>query len=110
MTENLSTNADEMLVTPQEQEALDFLFDVALSAHYGTARKIADFLLWWWNDREFLTFPTSLLWQDEKHTGAVLLAITAIARNAGKYPQSRQADIETIIEKCRPSMVVSPQR
>jgi len=70
------------MLCDEQRAALERLFEIAIEHDSGGARRVADFLLAWWNARENGGFDFADLWYlDSSIRSDILLVITFIASN-----------------------------
>jgi hypothetical protein len=91
----------------KESEALHRLIGHAKS-DTGQSRRVADFLLAWWNPTECGGFDFTTMWGcDEAIVEDMITVFAFVARN-NSYPDSLgfEADFAIIIREWRPELVV----
>lgn len=88
----------------EEQAALERLMRVA-ATDTGQGRRVADFILAWWNAYTMGGWDPTDLWSVDRTIAADMLAVLGMVRNrAGHYPNEfvPRADVERLIEEWRP--------
>ncbi|MXS77958.1 hypothetical protein ABF87_08280 [Nitrosomonas sp. JL21] len=92
-------------MTDAERAALERLIRIA-KAHTGQSRRVADFLLAWWNAGSCGSFDLTALWAlDDAITADMAIVFAFIAR-VSKYPDSLgyEADFKAIVHAWRPDL------
>ena len=86
--------------------ALARLVEIAKS-DTGQARRVADFILAWWNARELGGFDLADLWYvDAAISRDMLTIVSFLTRQTGAvYPDAFRADITGIIGQWRPQVL-----
>ena len=103
-----------MTVVPleaKEKAALERLLDHAL-LHTGQARRVADFLLAWWNAGECGSFDLTNLWAVDDDIASDMAAVFLLIARAHSYPDSLGygSQFERIVAEWRPELVSPPPR
>lgn len=94
-----------MTLTPEEKAALERLITLA-EGPTGQSRRVADFLLAWWNSAECGGFDLTSLWAlDEEINHDVVTVFGYIARSKS-YPDALgfASRFETIVRERRPEL------
>lgn len=88
------------------QEALDRLLKLA-QGDSGQCRRVANFLLAWWNAPELGGFDLADLFAVDSSIAADMSTVFAyLARQPNAvYPEDRKADIERILVRWRPEIM-----
>ena len=77
----------ESNITADQKQAIDRLLQVSLGT--GQSKRVADFLLAWWNAEECGGFDLTDMWPvDPDIRGDMLTVISFIASNHGIYPDA----------------------
>lgn len=74
-------------VTDTEQAALERLIAIA-RADSGQSRKVADFLLAWWNSGTCGSFDLTILWGVDGSIAADMVTVFALVARCNRYPDS----------------------
>lgn len=92
-------------MTDAERAALERLIGIAKSGS-GQARRVADFLLAWWNAGECGSFDLTSLWALDEAITIDMLAVFAFIARVSKYPDSLgyEADFKAIVRAWRPEL------
>jgi len=97
-----SENEDDDFVVAGE--ALDRLINIALSGDHGGARRVADFLLAWWNGPDQGHFAVIEITYLDYEIGLDVLTILTFLNQYGVHyadAWDRRQSIEAIIDKWR---------
>jgi hypothetical protein len=88
-----------------DQEALDRLIRIAKS-DTGQARRVADFLLAWWNPGTCGGFDLTSLWGVDREIAIDMHRVFSLVARVHSYPDSLgyKADFAQIIEQWRPEL------
>lgn len=93
-------------MTGQERDALERLLAIAAS-DTGQARRVADFLLAWWNAGDCGKFDLTELWAIDTAIAADMVTVFAFVARVHSYPDklgfSRQ--FEAVVRAWRPELV-----
>lgn len=90
-------------INTAEKLALQRLIQIA-KRDTGQSRRVASFLLSWWNAKTFGGFdPTDLWTLDDGIVADILLVLQLISKNTGKYPDAFELadEFEAIIVQHR---------
>lgn len=93
-------------MTQEEKAALDRLITIAYS-DTGQSRKVADFLLAWWNAADCGAFDLTTLWAVDKEIAHDMTTIFALIARVHTYPDSLGygEHFRRIVEDWRPEFV-----
>ena len=97
---------DDTSTAERQLAALARLIDIAKS-DTGQSRRVADFLLSWWNCGTCGAFDPTNLWAVDRAIADDIIAVVALIATAGEYPTvlGLQADFERIIAVWRPELL-----
>lgn len=84
-TDNVAAAID--LLSRLEQEALARLLDHA-QGDTGQSRKVADFLLAWWNSASCGAFDLTTLWGVDEPIAADMVTVFAMIARVRRYPDA----------------------
>lgn len=92
-------------MTDAEQAALERLIRIA-KADTGQSRRVADFLLAWWNAGSCGSFDLTALWALDDAITADMATVFAFIARVSKYPDSLgyEADFKAIVRAWRPDL------
>ncbi|EGG4299923.1 TPA: hypothetical protein MAE81_005111 [Klebsiella pneumoniae] len=92
-------------MTDAEQAALERLIRIA-KADTGQSRRVADFLLAWWNAGSCGSFDLTALWALDDAITADMTTVFAFVARVSKYPDSLgyEADFKAIVRAWRPEL------
>ncbi len=108
-TENSPAALRDGIITQTEHNALVRLLEVA-TTDTGQARRVADFLLAWWNAGQCGGFDLTHLWQlDDELARAIQVVIGVIARTR-RYPDTLGYGpaFEAVVAAWRPELLDAP--
>lgn len=100
----LAGGARRQLVA-QDVEALNRLINIA-KGDTGQGRRVADFLLAWWNAGECGSFDLTNLWAVDAAIAADMVTVFGLIARVGSYPDKLgyEADFKDIIRAWRPEI------
>lgn len=100
------TKSSQRAYTINQLEALDRLVAIAKS-DTGQSRRVADFLLAWWNPSTCGGFDLTNLWNVDAEIIADMMIVFDLIARAWVYPDALgyKADFEKIIEQWRPELL-----
>lgn len=92
-------------VTASEASALERLIDIA-KRDTGQSRRVADFLLAWWNAGSCGSFDLTNLWAVDATICDDMVTVFAVIAKTNKYPDSLgyADDFKTIVHAWRPEL------
>lgn len=95
-----------MNVLQQEVDALDRLIRIAKS-DTGQSRRVADFLLAWWNAANCGGFDLTNLWNVDADIAIDMQTVFGLVARIHAYPDSigLKKDFEKIIAQWRPELI-----
>lgn len=95
-------------VTDTEKMALERLIAIA-RGDTGQSRKVADFLLAWWNCGTCGAFDRTTLWGVDGSIAADMVTVFALVARCNRYPDSLGYGeaFETIVRAWRPELAVN---
>lgn len=95
-------------MTPVQREALERLISIA-KRDTGGSRRVADFLLAWWNSAECGKFDLTELWGVSPDVASDMVTIFAFISKIHSYPDSLgyEKDFAEIIAAWRPELAVA---
>lgn len=101
----LSTPVNRNL-EPAEADALTRLIDIA-KRDTGQSRRVADFLLAWWNSGECGAFDLTNLWSVDAAIAADMVTVFAAVARVCSYPDSLgyEKDFKAIVRAWRPELI-----
>jgi hypothetical protein len=90
---------------PAEAAALSRLVRIA-QGDTGQSRRVADFLLAWWNAGSCGSFDLTTLWGMDPDIAADMVAVFALIARVNSYPDSLgyEADFKAIVRTWRPEL------
>jgi hypothetical protein len=90
-------------MTPNQKAALERLIDLGCG-NTGQCRKVADFLLAWWNAAECGGFDLTEMWSVDDSIALDMLEVCRLIADCNSYPETLgyKAEFETIIKQWRP--------
>jgi hypothetical protein len=95
-------------MSPQEQAALERLIKIA-QGDTGQSRRVADFLLLWWNAGDCGSFDLTNLWALDEAIAKDMTTVFALIARVRGYPDSLclgyEASFRRIVEAWRPELV-----
>ncbi|WP_175982998.1 DUF7673 family protein [Caballeronia zhejiangensis] len=93
-------------MTDEERAALDRLL-VYARGDTGQSRRVADFLLAWWNAEECGGFDIAATWGLDADIAADVVIVFALAVRAGGYPDTLGygPQFEAIVRDWRPGLM-----
>jgi hypothetical protein len=97
----------ESKITADQKQAIDRLLQVAARGT-GQSKRVADFLLAWWNAEECGGFDFTDMWPvDQDIRGDMLAVISFIASNHGIYPDTLgyKEHFRNLILDWRPALI-----
>jgi len=96
----------EALISIEQKAALDRLVQIA-KTDSGGGRRVADFLLAWWNASECGSFDMTNLWGVDPFVAADMVKVFEFISKNHKYPNQLgyKKDFEHIIAAWRPELV-----
>jgi hypothetical protein len=91
-------------LTKEEQEALERLFAIA-RRDTGQSRKVADFLLAWWNAEECGGFDLVTLWSVDREIAQDMQTVFALIARVQSYPDNLDygQEFELLVKRWRPA-------
>ena len=91
---------------PQEQAALERLIKIA-QGDTGQSRRVADFLLAWWNAGDCGSFDLTNLWAIDEAIAKDMTTVFALIARVHSYPDALgyEAPFRRIVEEWRPELV-----
>ncbi|MCI0430191.1 MAG: hypothetical protein L0210_06575 [Rhodospirillales bacterium] len=94
-----------MTMSPNERAALERLIAVAKS-DTGQSRRVADFLLAWWNAGECGSFDLTNLWAVDTAIADDMATVFRMVARVQSYPDTLgyKADFATIVRAWRPEL------
>lgn len=92
-------------MTDEQKAALERLLSIAAS-DTGQSRRVANFLLAWWNATDCGGFDLTDLWAVDSEIAADMLTIFALLATCCSYPDSfgYAREFETIVRDWRPNL------
>lgn len=99
------SNVRHIKVSPEEHEALLRLLKVA-AADTGQSRRVADFLLAWWNAGSCGSFDITTAWGLDASLAEDVIAVFALAVRCNSYPDvlGYSAEFERVVHAWRPEL------
>lgn len=93
-------------MTDAERAALERLIYIA-KADTDQSRRVADFLLAWWNAGSCGSFDLTVLWALDDDITADMTTVFSLIARVRKYPDSLgyEADFNAIVRAWRPELV-----
>ena len=93
-------------LTSAEREALERLIKHAKS-ETGQSRRVADFLLAWWNAGTCGSFDLTTLWGVDAEIAMDMVAVFGLVARVNQYPDSLgyEAEFKSIVSAWRPELV-----
>lgn len=100
------TGIEEPVMQSLEKEALERLIAIA-QRNTGQSRRVADFLLAWWNPAECGGFDITTLWGLDTPIVEDATTVFGMIARVGVYPGALgyEADFRLIVEQWRPELV-----
>jgi hypothetical protein len=97
--------------TTQELDALDRLIRIAKS-DTGQSRRVADFLLAWWNAANCGSFDLTNLWAVDERIATDMQTVFGFIARIHSYPDALgyKQDFQAIIEQWRPELCKAEER
>lgn len=97
------------LLSRLEQEALARLLQHA-QGDTGQSRKVADFLLGWWNSASCGSFDLTTLWGVDEEIAADMVTVFAMIARVQRYPDTLgyTKSFEAVVRAWRPELAQSP--
>ncbi len=97
--------ASDGALEANEQAALEHLIEIA-KRDTGQSRRVADFLLAWWNAGSCGSFDLTNLWGLDTAIVQDMTTVFGLVGRVGKYPDSLgyKADFEEIVRAWRPGL------
>jgi hypothetical protein len=98
-------NVRHMKVSQPEHEALERLLEIA-SGDTGQSRRVADFLLAWWNAGSCGSFDITTAWGLDASIANDVVTVFALAVRCGSYPDTLgySAGFERVVRAWRPEL------
>ncbi|MFW6855425.1 DUF7673 family protein [Burkholderia gladioli] len=95
-------------LTDEERAALDRLIKHALNCT-GQSRRVADFLLAWWNAAECGSFDLTNLWNVDEEIAEDMTVVFRLIARAHSYPDTLGYgdQFEAIVREWRPELISS---
>jgi len=92
-------------VRPEEVAALSRLIHIA-QGDTGQSRRVADFLLAWWNAGSCGGFDLTTLWGLDSDIAGDMVTVFALIARVSSYPDglSYEADFKAIVRAWRPEL------
>ncbi|KVW81386.1 hypothetical protein [Burkholderia ubonensis] len=96
--------ADELL--PAEMQALDHLIQIA-QGDTGQSRRVADFLLAWWNAGECGAFDLTTAWGVDDVIAEDMVTVFRLIMRARSYPDALgyRKPFDAIVRAWRPELI-----
>lgn len=93
-------------MTPDEKAALERLIEIAKS-DTGQSRRVADFLLAWWNAGDCGGFDLTDLWGVDRAIADDMMTVIRFISRSHSYPDSfgYKGDFEAMVRAWRPQFV-----
>jgi hypothetical protein len=91
--------------TDEEKQALERLIDIAKN-DTGQSRRVADFLLAWWNAGSCGSFDLTNLWAVDTVIADDMVVVFGLIAKTNKYPDSLgySTDFKAIVRAWRPEL------
>lgn len=101
----LIDDASNRAVQPAEAAALSRLIRIA-QGDTGQSRRVADFLLAWWNAGTCGGFDLTTLWGVDSDIAADMVTVFALIARVNSYPDSLgyEADFKSLVRAWRPEL------
>jgi hypothetical protein len=98
-------DASSRAVQPAEDAALSRLIRIA-QGDTGQSRRVADFLLAWWNANSCGGFDLTTLWSVDPDIAVDMITVFALIARVNSYPDSLgyEVDFKAIIQTWRPEL------
>ena len=98
-------DADASIDVPADVMALERLIKIA-KADTGQSRRVADFLLAWWNSGSCGAFDLTNLWAVDAAIADDMVAVVRLIASASKYPDTLgyKDDFVAIVHAWRPEL------
>ncbi len=98
-------NVRHVKVTTREHEALTRLLDIA-ARDTGQSRRVADFLLAWWNSGSCGAFDLTSLWALDAAIVADMTVVFGLIGRVHRYPDrlGYEAEFKAIVQAWRPEL------
>lgn len=92
-------------VGPKEHEALERLLEIA-AGNTGQSRRVADFLLAWWNAGSCGAFDITTAWGLDASIAEDVITVFALAVRCGSYPDTLgySEGFKRVIREWRPEL------
>ena len=99
------TGSADRRLTETERAALVRLLDLA-KADTGQSRRVADFLLAWWNPSTCGGFDLTTLWGVDDDIAADMAAVFALIARMHAYPDTMgfEAEFKAVVRAWRPDL------
>ncbi len=99
------TTVSDRGITDMERAALERLIEHAKGGS-GQSRRVADFLLSWWNAGSCGGFDLTTLWGMDDAISADMVTVFAFILRVSKYPDNLgyEADFKAIVREWRPEL------
>jgi hypothetical protein len=100
------SNVHHIKVSPREHEALTRLLEVA-SKDTGQSRRVADFLLAWWNSGSCGPYDITTGWGLDDTLVEDVIAVFALASRSHQYPDTLGYGeaFERVVREWRPELI-----
>ncbi len=100
------SNVHHIKVSPREHEALTRLLEVA-SKDTGQSRRVADFLLAWWNSGSCGPYDITTGWGLDDALVEDVIAVFALASRSHQYPDTLGYGeaFEQVVRAWRPQLI-----
>jgi len=92
-------------VSPKEHEAIERLLQIA-SGNTGQSRRVADFLLAWWNAGSCGGFDITTAWGLDTAIAEDVVTVFALAVRCGSYPDTLgySEGFKSVVHEWRPEL------
>ncbi|MFX1722322.1 DUF7673 family protein [Paraburkholderia sp. A1RO-5L] len=93
-------------MNPNEKEALERLIEIA-RRDTGQSRRVADFLLAWWNAGQCGGFDFTTAWGVDDAIATDMVTVFGLIVRVNKYPDTLgyEAEFNDIVREWRPELV-----
>lgn len=100
-----STTQNSKDMTPAQQAALERLIEIG-KRDTGQSRRVADFLLAWWNAGTCGKFDLTELWGVDDAIAADMVSVFSLVANCSEYPDKLgyEKDFVEIVRAWRPDV------
>jgi hypothetical protein len=92
-------------IKPNEREALERLIGIA-QGYTGQSRRVADFLLSWWNASECGAFDITTMWGVDEAIGNDMVTVFGFIARVSQYPDTLgyKEQFQVIVRNWRPEL------